>query len=88
MSQGTLRERLEALVIARSRIQLRQVRDDDTLNFELGYDSHAMLNLLLDIEDTFGIEVPPDRVPELVGKRFDELLELVASFQPAREPAP
>jgi acyl carrier protein len=87
MSQDTLRDQLARLVISRSRLKLEQVRDDDTLNFELGYDSHAMLNLLLDIEDAFGIEVPPERVPELVGQRFGNLLEMVRQFQTAREPA-
>lgn len=77
MSEGSVRSRLERLVIARSRLQLKQVADDDILNFELGYDSHATLNLLLDIEDSFGVEVPPDRVPELVGQPFRLLVAMV-----------
>ena len=46
-------------------------------DYELGYDSSALLQLLLDAEDAFGIEVPPERVPELVGAPFSQLIALV-----------
>jgi acyl carrier protein len=75
------RERLERLVIARSRLQLARVGDDDRLNYELGYDSAALLALLLDAEDAFAIEVPPERVPELVGAPFARLVALVEAVR-------
>lgn len=87
MSNGTVRERLERLVAANSRIELREVGDDDRLNFDLGYDSHAMLNLLLDVEDEFGIEVPPEKVPDLVGARFGDLVGLVERHAGGRREA-
>lgn len=71
------RDRLEAMVRANSRLDLERVDDSQCLNFELGYDSHALLNLLLDVEDGFGVEVPPEEVPELVGRPFADLLALV-----------
>jgi acyl carrier protein len=75
------RERLERLVIARSRLQMARVGDDDRLNYELGYDSAALLALLLDAEDAFAIEVPPERVPELVGAPFARLVALVEAVR-------
>jgi acyl carrier protein len=77
------RARLERLVIARSRLQLSRVGDDERLNYELGYDSSALLQLLLDAEDAFGIEVAPERVPELVGAPFSQLVALVESARAA-----
>ncbi len=81
MATSDTRERLERLVIARSRLQLARVGDDDRLNYELGYDSAALLALLLDAEDAFGIEVPPERVPELVGAPFARLVALVEAVR-------
>ena len=77
MAVSDTRERLERLVVARSRLQLSRVGDDERLDYELGYDSSALLQLLLDAEDDFGIEVPPERVPELVGAPFARLVALV-----------
>jgi acyl carrier protein len=77
------RARLERLVIARSRLQLARVGDDERLNYELGFDSSALLQLLLDAEDAFGIEIPPERVPELVGAPFAQLVALVESARAA-----
>ena len=74
--QGT-RDRLLELVRKNSRLDLRDVADDQVLNFDLGYDSAALLNLMLDIEDAFGIEIPPEKVPELVGITFGQLVEKV-----------
>ncbi len=81
MATSDTRERLERLVIARSRLQLARVGDDDRLNYELGYDSAALLALLLDAEDAFAIEVPPERVPELVGAPFARLVALVEAVR-------
>lgn len=72
-----VRTRLERLVIARSRLRLARVGDDERLDHELGFDSAALLALLLDVEDAFGVEVPPERVPELVGAPFARLVALV-----------
>ncbi len=77
MAATDTRERLERLVIARSRLRISRVGDDERLDYELGYDSSALLQLLLDAEDAFGIEVPPERVPELVGAPFSRLIALV-----------
>jgi acyl carrier protein len=77
------RARLERLVTARSRLQLSRVSDDERLNYELGFDSSALLQLLLDAEDAFGIEIPPERVPELVGAPFAQLVALVESARAA-----
>ncbi len=77
MTLEAVRETLVRLVIKNSRLELSAVGDEQELNFDLGYDSHALLNLLLDIEDAFGVEVPPEQVPEYVGIRFERLVALV-----------
>ena len=83
MAVSDTRERLERLVVARSRLQLSRVGDDERLDYELGYDSSALLQLLLDAEDAFGIELPPERVPELVGAPFSQLVALVETARAA-----
>ena len=77
MSDQETRDRLLELVRRNSRLDLRAVGQDQALNFDLGYDSAALLNLMLDIEDAFGIEIPPEKVPEMVGITFGQLVEKV-----------
>ena len=77
MTSDDLRAGLERLVLKNSRLELKSVGDEQELNFDLGFDSHALLNLLLDIEDEYKIEVPPEKIPDLIGKPFGVLVELV-----------
>lgn len=76
---SSIEGRLRPLVIKNSRLKIDAISEDQALNFDLGYDSHALLNLLLDIEDEFGLEVPPDQVPEYVGVSFGKLVEMIQS---------
>lgn len=71
------RAELERLVRARSKLELEAVADGDVLGYELGFDSQALLALLLDVEDAFQIEIPPERVSELAGATFGSLVSLV-----------
>lgn len=79
MTISSIEGRLKPLIIKNSRLTIDAVSEDQALNFDLGYDSHALLNLLLDIEDEFGLEVPPDQVPQYVGVSFGKLLEMIQS---------
>lgn len=83
------RRDLERLVRARSKLPLTSVGDDDVLGHELGFDSQALLSLLLDIEDRFDLEIPPEEVARLTGATFADLLALVerAADGRAREEA-
>ena len=85
MEGSAVRAGLERLVIKNSRLDLDGVGDADQLNFDLGFDSHALLNLLLDIEDAFGIEVPPEKIPDLVGQPFSALVRLVSEYESQTE---
>ena len=71
---GMLREAL----IRNSRLHLETVREEDVLTRDLGYDSFALLNLILDLEDRLHIEIDPSRLAHLRGIRFKELVALVA----------
>jgi len=82
-----LRDELERLVTTHSKVDLRVVADDDVLGHELGLDSQALLSLLLDIEDAFGIEIAPQQVSKLVGIRFEDFVTLVdGAVRAARDP--
>ena len=87
-----LRETLEHLVRAHARIDLPHVADQDILGHELGLDSHALLNLLLDVEDAVGIEIAPAEVAALAGIRFGAFVDFVQtavrSAQAGREAYP
>ncbi len=82
MARASIREELERLVLRNSRLKINEVADEQVLNFDLGFDSHALLNLLLDVEDAFDLELPPERVPEFVGISF---ADLAAKIEKQRE---
>lgn len=75
----SVRDDLERLVIRNAKLELRSVGDDDVLGHELGLDSQALLALLLDVEDRFGIEISQEQVAGLVGIRFADFVTLVDS---------
>lgn len=64
-------------VARHSRIRLNGIRPGDRLAGELGFDSLAFVNLVLDLEDRLGIEIEP---AEFVGLRevtFHDLLGVI-----------
>lgn len=73
----SIRDDLESLVLENLKIELTCIADDDVLGPELGLDSQALLGLVLDAEDRFEVEIPAERVPELVGIRFDEFVRML-----------
>jgi acyl carrier protein len=81
----SVRSDLQRLVRANSKLALAHVEESAILGHELGFDSQALLALLLDVEDAFGIEIPPERVPDLVGISFGRFADLVE--QAGREAA-
>lgn len=65
---------LREAVAKHSRIRLNGVRLEDRLAGELGYDSLAFVNLVLDLEDRLGIEVEPAEFAGLREVTFRDLL--------------
>ena len=87
MESVELSSALREILIKNSRLRLAAIRDEDRLAADLGYDSFAMLNAVLEIEDRFGIEVDAARLHNLREMTFRELVELVARHI-ASSPAP
>jgi acyl carrier protein len=77
MDREELAGLLKEALIKNSRLHLETVRDDDVLTRDLGYDSFALLNLILDLEDRLHIEIDPSRLAHLREIRFKELVALV-----------
>jgi acyl carrier protein len=72
-----LRTQLERLVQRHAKVQLAAVADEDVLGHELGLDSHALLALLLDVEDAFQLEITAEQTARLAGIRFADFVALV-----------
>ncbi len=73
-------EKLEAVV----RPHLKFLKADDSLGIEqplgeAGLDSMASIDLLLDLEDTFGIQIPDDELTENTFANLAEIQKLVDS---------
>jgi acyl carrier protein len=73
----------EAL-LKHSRLRLKVIRDGDRLAGDLGCDSFAMLNAVLDLEERFDVEVEPAKLAGFRDMTFRELVtvledQLVAS---------
>jgi acyl carrier protein len=60
-----------------SRIRLVRIRDEDVVTKDLGFDSFALLKVVLEVEDHFGVEIDPTRLVNLREITFSEFVELV-----------
>src|SRR5262249_25129583 len=56
---------LRQMLIRHSRVPLTVIRDEDVLTRDLGFDSFALLNVILDLEDELSVEADPDGVSAL-----------------------
>ena len=70
---GCVREAL----VKRSRLRLSTVGDDDRLAGDLGFDSFALLQVVLDLEERLGIEIDPSRLAGLREMTVRQLVDLV-----------
>lgn len=78
-------ERVQAIreiLLAHAKIPVRQVRDEDVLVRDLGYDSLAFVLALTDIERRLGLHFPLERVDELQHITFGELVGLITAAPP------
>jgi acyl carrier protein len=55
----------EMLSLFASLLEVKEVKLDDEMGVVRGWDSLNHLNLILGLEERFGISIPPDRVGEL-----------------------
>jgi len=74
-------EELKALVrdalVKHSRLKLMAVRDEDHLARDLGFDSFALLQAVLDLEDRLKVEIEPSELAGLRDMTFRELVRLI-----------
>ena len=89
MEQAELEVFLREILIKHSRIRLVRVRDEDILTRDLGFDSFALLNMILDLEDRFRVEIDPSRLSNLREMDFRAFVALVGEQMcPAAPPSP
>ena len=84
--QEHLAELLRQTLIRRSRVPLAAIRDEDVLTRDLGFDSFALLNVILDLEDRFSIEIDPARLAGLRQIDFQGFVMLVAEHLAGKKP--
>ena len=76
---------LRQSLIRHSRVPLPAIRDEDVIMRDLGYDSFALLNVILDLEDTLSIEIASERLAALREIDFRGFVALVAEHLRPRE---
>lgn len=70
---GVVREALRK----HSRLRLLAIEDDHYLANDLGFDSFALLQVVLEIEDRLGIEIDADKLAGLRDLTFRQFADLV-----------
>lgn len=73
-----LSDRVREALKRHSRLRLETIGEDDYLARDLGFDSFALLNVVLDLEDGLGVEIDPARLSGLRDMTFRQLVALVA----------
>lgn len=68
---------LRAALVKHSRLTNVSIDDEHRLDAELGLDSFALLDAILDVEDQLEVEVEQSRLVDLRQMRFSELVALL-----------
>jgi len=85
MLSDDLRGWVREALVKHSRLRLETIRGDHYLSRDLGFDSFALLQVVLDLEDRLEIEIDPDKLAGLRDMTFQELVDLVeAQLERAR----
>lgn len=88
MSAGDLDGMVREALRKHSRIRLLAIEDGQYLANDLGFDSFALLQVVLELEDRLGIEVEADKLAGLRDMTFRGFADLVRSHVDApRVPA-
>ena len=58
------KEKLTEMILAGMKMNdgVTEIQDEADLVYDLGYDSLSLVNLIVDIEDTFNIEIDDDEL--------------------------
>lgn len=62
----TVFERLKDIIVDRLRVPLSKITEDANFLEDLGADSLDVIELIMAIEDTFGIEVPDEDIEKVI----------------------
>lgn len=62
----TVFERLKDIIVDRLRVPLSKITEDASFLEDLGADSLDVIELIMAIEDTFGIEVPDEDIEKVI----------------------
>lgn len=62
----TVFERLKDIIVDRLRVPLSKIIEDANFLEDLGADSLDVIELIMAIEDTFGIEVPDEDIEKVI----------------------
>ncbi len=72
-----LDDSLRAAVIKHARVKPLTIRDGDRIAGDLGYDSYALVNLLLELEDAWGVEIDASELAGFREMSYGELRAFV-----------
>jgi acyl carrier protein len=79
MEPMNVEDTLRKIVRKNSRLEVDRISGEDTLAGDLGFDSLAFLMLLSDLEATFRVSIPVEKVEDLRDLSFQELVRLVTA---------
>lgn len=73
------KEKLTEMILAGMKMNdgVTEIQDEADLVYDLGYDSLSLVNLIVDIEDTFNIEIDDDELENVY--KYGKLVNYVTS---------
>ena len=73
------KEKLTEMILAGMKMNdgVTEIQDEADLVYDLGYDSLSLVNLIVDIEDTFNIEIDDDELENVY--KYGKLVNHVTS---------
>ena len=68
-------EKIKELLASQLNISIDKIKDDSKLVEDLGADSLDMVEMLMTLEDEFGITIPDDKINQI--KTVGQIVELI-----------
>lgn len=72
-------DKVKEIIANQLAVKIENVKDDTNIAEELGADSLDLVEILMSLEDEFGVSIPDEAIPEI--KTIKDIVEFIESHK-------
>ncbi len=72
-------EKVKEIIANQLSVKVADIKDDTNIAEELGADSLDLVEILMSLEDEFGVSIPDEAIPEI--KTIKDIVEFIESHK-------